>query len=242
MVVSKGSMNVQVHELAKSVEQVRLITAGAGGTIGQLSYSQGGGAAPAQQGGDSSLANQPSTAQLTLRVPASKLPEVEKSVAGLGDVLSQSAEESDVTQEHIDLVARIDNLKAEEIRLRKMLDAAKTVDEMLAVDRELARVQGDIESMQAQLAYLERQAAQATLSLTLSEPGALVRPGSGGWGFGSAITYGVQAAVIILRSMIASLIALSPLLLVGLLIWALVRAIRRRRRAKKEPAPQDPAA
>ena len=242
MVISTASMNIQVDELTKSVEQVRVLAAGAGGTISQLSYSQGGPTAPiTPQVEGSSAAKQPSTAQLTLRVPASKLPEVEKSAAALGKVLSQTAEESDVTQEHIDLAARIANLQAEEVRLRKMLDQAKNVSEMLAVERELSRVQGDIESMQAQLAYLERQAAQATLSLTLSEPGALVRPGSGGWGLGSAVTYGFQAAAIILRTIIASLIALSPLLVIGLLVWALVRTIRRRRRAKKELASQDPA-
>jgi len=242
MVVSKASMSIQVDELTKSVEQVRAITAAAGGTISQLSYSQGGSTTPiTPQGENSSAGSQPSTAQLVLRIPASKLPEVEKSAAALGSVLSQTAEESDVTQEHVDLVARIDNLKAEEIRLRKMLDQAKNVSEMLAVERELARVQGDIESMQAQLAYLERQAAQATLSLNLSEPGALVRPASGGWGLGSAVTFGVQAAAAILRTIIASLIALSPLLLIGLLIWALVRGIRRRRKAKQEPVPEVPA-
>jgi hypothetical protein len=242
IVIAKAAMSVEVGNLEKTVEQVRAITATAGGTISQLSYSQGSGGTPVTpQTSGSSAADQPSTAQLTLRVPASKLPEVERSVRALGNVLSQSAEESDVTQQHVDLVARIDNLKAEEVRLRSMLDKAKTVGEMLAVERELARVQGDIESMQAQLAYLDTQAAQATLTVALSEPGALVRPGSGGWGLGSAITTGVQAAAIILRTIIASLIAFSPLILLGLLVWLIVKLIRSRRRAAKEHAPQEPA-
>ena len=241
MVVAAASMHVQVDQLEKSVEQLRAITAGAGGTVSQLSYTQGDGGSPiTPQVEGSSAAAQPSTALLTLRVPAAKLPEVEKKVRGMGNVLSQTAEETDVTQQHLDLAARIANLQAEEVRLRAMLDKAKNVSEMLAVERELARVQGDIESMQAQLTYLERQAAQATLSVTLSEPGALVRPASGGWGLGSAVTSGFQGAAIFLRAMIASLIALSPLILFGVLIWLVIRTIRRRRKVKKEPVAQEP--
>jgi hypothetical protein len=159
----------------------------------------------------------------------------------MGDVLSQSAQASDVGQQHVDLAARVANLRAEETRLRTMLGSAKNVEEMLAVESELARVQGDIESMQAQLTYLERQAAQATLTLNLLEPGALVRPASAGWGLGSAVTAGVQAAAGIVRTMIAGTIALSPLAVVVLLAWAVRRLARRRRTGGSEPISPEPA-
>ena len=47
---------------------------------------------------------------------------------------------------------------------------------MLAIERELARVRGDIESMTAQLTTMERQAAMATLTIELVEPKPIVRP------------------------------------------------------------------
>lgn len=244
MVIANASMDVQVKDLDKSVEQIRAVVASAGGTVAELAFTRGSGATPAPlQSSGSSATRQPSTASMTLRIPAAKLAETEKRVGAMGDVLAQTAEESDVTQQHVDMAARIANLQAEEARLRTMLAAAKNVNEMLAVERELARVQGDIESMQAQLAYLERQAAQATLSLKLVEPGALVRPGSGGWGFGSAVTSGVQAAAAIVRVVVAATIALSPLVLAALIVWAVVRLIRRRRRAARsqEPTSSEPS-
>jgi hypothetical protein len=241
MIVATASMDLRVDGLDKTVEAIRSIVAASGGTIDELVYSQGAGAGagpiPLKAAG-SSANRQPSSAQLTLRIPATQLPEIQKRIAAMGDVLSQSATESDVTQQHLDLAARIANLQAEEARLRAMLGKAKNVSEMLAVERELARVQGDIESMQAQLTYLERQAAQATLSLSLQEPGALVRPGSGGWGLGSAVTSGVQAAAAITRTMVAGSIAVSPLAIAGLLAWAVVRLIRRRAAGGRPTSPE----
>ena len=69
----------------------------------------------------------------------------------LGKVLSESSADDDVTQQHVDLKARLTNAKAEEARLRTFFDQAKSVTDMLAIERELARVRGDIESMTAQL-------------------------------------------------------------------------------------------
>ena len=156
-------------------------------------------------------------------------------------MLAQTADETDVTQQHVDLAARIVNLQAEVARLRSMMGRAKNVDEMLAVEHELARVQGDVESMQAQLAYLERQAAQATIILNLTEPGALVRPQTGGWGIGAAVTSGVQAAALVTRTIVAGSIALSPLLVISLLAWLVVAVVRRRRRSIRPPVAPDPA-
>ena len=242
MVVTTASMDIRVSALDQAVERVRLLTTAAGGSIAQLTLAQGAEAGlDAAGAGASSAQRQPSSAQVTLRVPASQLPQIQKSVAAMGDVLSQSAQASDVGQQHVDLAARVANLRAEETRLRTMLGSAKNVEEMLAVESELARVQGDIESMQAQLTYLERQAAQATLTLNLLEPGALVRPASAGWGLGSAVTAGVQAAAGIVRTMIAGTIALSPLAVVVLLAWAVRRLARRRRTGGSEPISPEPA-
>ena len=113
---------------------------------------------------------------VTLRVPAEKLASVEAQVAKLGKVLTQSAVRERCHPAARRPAARLKNLQAEEVRLRSFLDKATKVSEMLEIERELSRVRGEIESMQAQIAYLEQQAALATLTLALSAPGALVQP------------------------------------------------------------------
>ena len=178
---------------------------------------------------------------MTLRVPAEKLASVEAEAAKLGKVLSQSASEDDVTQQHIDLEARLKNLQAEEVRLRGFLDQATKVTEMLEVERELSRVRGEIESMQAQIAYLEQQAAMATLTLALSAPGSLVQPSGGTWGFGTAITTGVQAAAAVIKTLIVLIIALSPVLLVVAIVVLVWRSRRRSKAAARARAEQEAA-
>ncbi|MEO7589313.1 MAG: DUF4349 domain-containing protein, partial [Arachnia sp.] len=119
---------------------------------------------------------------VTVRVPTDGYEDFIAAVAGLGVVKFQSEATSDVTQEHLDLSARLENLRAQEVRLRAFFDAAKNVEDMLAVEKELGRVRGDIESLDAQVTYLERQAAMATVTVELTEPRAVVRPGGESWG------------------------------------------------------------
>jgi hypothetical protein len=185
---------------------------------------------------DSSVPS-PASATATLRVPAADLEALIADVSELGVVVTQTGSASDVTEQYIDLAARMKNLKAEEARLRSFFDRAEKVSELLAVETELARVRGDIEALQAQIDYLERQVAKATLTVSMSESGPIVRPESGDWGFVEAITLGIQAAARVLTTLITGLIAIAPLLLLaGLVVW-IVRAVRKRR-GKGTPAPE----
>jgi len=234
LVVMTAAMALRVARLDEAVTSVRRIATSSGSQIANLSIYTGEPSptpVPLVEQDGASQATGPGTADITLRVPAKKLASVEKQVAALGTVLTQSTAEDDVTQEHIDLSARLKNLRAEEVRLRSFLDDATKVSEMLEVERELARVRGEIESMQAQLTYLERQAALATLTLTLSEPGPVVSPGSEGWGLADAVTRGVQTAAALVRAVITVIVALIPLIALVAFVLIIGRFIRRRRKA-----------
>lgn len=175
----------------------------------------------------------PLNAYVTVRVPSDKLADFTKRVAALGTVLRESANQSDVTQQHIDMEARLKNLRAEEARLREFLDAATNVKDMLAVETELSRVRGEIEAMQSQLDYLDKQVAYGTLTVELQKPAPVVRPTGTDWGFGDAITTGIRTAVNVLRSTLTILIALSPIILAGLVFFILLRWILRRSSRKR---------
>ena len=235
LIVVNAGMDVRVKDVNKALDAIRAAAAAAGGTVTDLTVASGTGETPSPQPLDTSSAARstgPSSATVTLRIPVAKLPDVQRRVTSLGDVVSQSSSESDVTQQHVDMAARLKNLQAEEVRLRDLLKRAGSVSDLLEVERELSRVRGEIESMQAQLAYLEKQAAMATLSITLAQPGALVRPPAATWGIADAFTLGVQSAAGVVRAFITGAIALSPVALLALLAWVVWRlATRRRRRA-----------
>jgi len=234
LVIMSASMALRVADLDGAVTSVRRIASSTGSQISNLSVYAGEPSpspVPLADRATGSETSGPGTADITLRVPAAKLAAVEKAVAELGTVLTQATAEDDVTQQHIDLAARLKNLRAEEARLRSFLDDAKKVSEMLEVERELSRVRGEIESMQAQLTYLEHQAAMATLTISLSEPGPVVSPGTPGWGFTEAVTRGVRTAAALIGATISVLIAVVPLLVLAAIILLARRFIRRRRKS-----------
>lgn len=173
---------------------------------------------------------------VTVRVPAASFDQFIDDVIALGTVRFQSEDTEDVTQQYIDLSARLENLRVEEQRLREFFDAAKNVEEMLAIEAELSRVRGEIESMDAQVKYLERQAAMATVTIELTEPRPVVRPDGESWGFREAVTSGFRGAAEVINFGIALIIATAPLWLLGLAAFFIVRAIVRRRRKTHQPS------
>lgn len=176
---------------------------------------------------------------VTLRVPAESLDAFVAAAMELGDVKYQSEDTQDVTQQHVDLSARLENLRAEEARLRSFFDAAKNVQEMLAVEVELNRVRQEIESLDAQVKYLERQAAMATVTIELTEERDVVSPDGDDWGFKDAITNGIRGAMKVITFGLAFVITTFPLWGIALVAFFVVRAVIKRRRAKAPSAAMD---
>lgn len=229
LTVRNAQLAMRVNDVQDAVDTLRRLAGEASATVQSLTLSDDGGVVTL--GTESSDdRGTPRSAYVILRVPVELLDRLTDELAGIGTIVSQSESADDVTEQHVDLAARLKNMRSEEERLRSFFAAAKNVTEMLAVETELARVRGEIESLQAQVDYLERQAAQATLTVELHEPGAVVRPDGVDWGFGDAITLGVQASAAALRTLLTAAVAASPFALIGLVVWVFVRVGRRRRR------------
>jgi len=108
-------------------------------------------------------------ASLTLRVPAAKLDGVLELLGKLGDEELRSVTAEDVTRQTIDLEARLKSARELRDRLRALLAQAKNVPEILEVERELARVQAEVESMEAFLQSLRQRVALSRIDLELKQ-------------------------------------------------------------------------
>ena len=106
---------------------------------------------------------------MDVRVPSASFDRLVEEIKGYGDVEHASDSVQDVTQQYIDLEARIKNLKAEEERFVAIFEQADTVEDMLAVERELARLRGDIESLEGQFRYLSNRVDYASLQIGIEE-------------------------------------------------------------------------
>ena len=106
---------------------------------------------------------------ITLRVPADEYDEMVGQVKEMAlEVTWESTNSQDVTEEYVDLSARLGNLEATADRVRAFLDDSETVEEALAVNQELSRLEGEIEVIKGRMQYLSQSAAFSTLTVSLT--------------------------------------------------------------------------
>lgn len=107
---------------------------------------------------------------ITVRVPSDKFFEIIQAIKELAQIVEvEQTNAQDVTEQFIDLEARLRNLRATEQQYLELLKRSGSVGDILQVTRELSQVRGQIESLQGQIQYLERQSDMATITVNLSE-------------------------------------------------------------------------
>jgi hypothetical protein len=101
-------------------------------------------------------------------VPVDDFEALVRALRTLGAVTNESAAGQDVTDEYVDLDARLGNLQATQARLRSFLDRATNVTETLTVDAELRRIEEEIEVIEGRMGYLAGRSAYSTIHLELN--------------------------------------------------------------------------
>jgi hypothetical protein len=136
---------------------VERIVVDAGGFVGRLDVS-------GERGDTRSL-------RATVRVPSDRLDQVLTALRRLGKVQAESQGADDVTEQVVDLNARLTNARNTEKRLTLVLEQRTgKVADVLQVEREIARVREEIERMDAERTTLERRVTYATVTLDIVEP------------------------------------------------------------------------
>ena len=203
---------VRRGNLELEVEDVELLV----GTIDSLAASWSGFVADAQV---TQNADGHHRASVTLRVPEAEFAMALAALRGLGTVRGHAVTSEDVTKAYFDLETRLAVTRETEARLRELL-ASNTgkLSEVLQVERELSRVIGQIESMEGQKRYFDRQVALSTIALTLYEPEAIVRASALDLlrrAFMNAVGMFVTSLAMLIQLMVVAL----PWLVVVLLGW-----------------------
>ncbi|MCY3919862.1 MAG: DUF4349 domain-containing protein [Chloroflexi bacterium] len=180
-VISTGFVSVEVEDVPAAAEQVRIAAESLGGFVENSVVS-----------GDDEQA----FADVTIRVPQDVFLDALDRIRRIGEVRSEDLRAQDVTEQFIDLNARLRSALRTEGSLLGLLDRATDVEDVIAIERELSRVRADIERLQGQLNFLERRVALATLSVSLFTPSAArTEPPSAYFGIESDDVAGDIAAV-----------------------------------------------
>jgi hypothetical protein len=105
-------------------------------------------------------------ATLTMGMPVTQFEKALSRLRGLSvQVLDETASGEDVTNQYVDLQSQLTNLEATRDRIKSFLDEAKTVDEALRINQELATVEAQIEQIKGQMNYLQDRSAFSTITV-----------------------------------------------------------------------------
>ena len=104
---------------------------------------------------------------LKLRVPTARLDSVTAGLETLGKVTFRQSESRDVTSEYVDTAARLKNAIALRDRLRELLAKTAAIAEVLEIEKELARVQGEIDAFEARRAAMKDEVDLADINCEL---------------------------------------------------------------------------
>ncbi len=206
MVIRTGQAFIEVDKVDPAVLRIRQLTAQLGGYITNSAISGGN--------------DQIRVATLELKIPVTKYDQAVGSLSTIGKVETVNSTAQDVGEEFVDVSARVKNSGRLEERLITLL-ATRTgkLDEVLRVERELARVREEIERYEGRLRYLSARVAMSTLSITVHEPAPILGNTPGENPIAAALRRAWKNFVGLVAALIASLGVVIPLALIAFGGW-----------------------
>ena len=156
MIVQTASLTILATNYDEASTAIEKLAAGHGGYVEKLD-------AKAQTGNARELT-------ASLRIPTRQLDGFLADVRKLGHVEEETRSNEEVSDQYVDLQARLKSARATEQRLIELLGTCTgKLQDVLEAERELARIRGEIESMQGQSALLVHRVNYAAVQLDLNE-------------------------------------------------------------------------
>jgi hypothetical protein len=157
MIIRTGQASVEVDSLAPAIATLRNLAGRLGGYLANTSY----------QGGR----EQHPSASIEIKVPSDRFDDLLSGLTPLGRLEYANVTSQDVGEEYADIDARVTNAKRLEQRLIELLaNRPGKLQEILELERELARVREEIERYEGRMRYLRSHASLSSLTISVHEP------------------------------------------------------------------------
>jgi hypothetical protein len=206
MMIRTGQAFIEVEKIDPAVLRIRQLTAQVGGYITNSSMSGG--------------RDQIRQATIEIKIPSGRYDQAVGSLSTIGKVETVNSTAQDVGEEFVDVTARVTNSRRLEERLLSLLaNRTGKLDEVLRVERELARVREEIERYEGRLRYLSTRVALSTLTITVHEPAPILGSDPGSNPIAAALRRAWRNFVGLIAGIIASLGVLIPLSLIAAAGW-----------------------
>lgn len=224
MIIRTGDASIEVDSLDSGIAAVRALAGRLGGYVANTSMQAG--------------KDQTHAATLQLKIPSARFDDALVALQPIGKLESTNVSAEDVGEEYVDVSAQVANGRKLEQRLIELL-ATRTgkLSDVLQVERELARVRGEIDRQEGRLRYLRAHTAMSTLSVTVHEPVPILgKQGSGGV-IAQSFRQSWRNFVGFIAGFIEALGTLVPLaVLLALVALGVVKTARRAKRPVTEGA------
>jgi hypothetical protein len=220
-IIRNGSVVFEVQDADRAVDAVKAMVTSLGGYL-----------ASEQRNQDSRQGRQ---ASLTCRVPAQKLDELIAKLRDIGEQQAVNLSAEDISEQYLDLEVRLRTQQQLEARLRSLLDRpSNRLSDLLDIEKEIARVRGEIDSMQGRKRYWDNLVAFSTLTVQVHEPRPVIAAEEGGVWATLTQSLGTSANYLVLTvaGLIAALGVVLPLAVAALAAFWVVRFLWRRARPK----------
>jgi len=151
MLVWRANLTLEVWDVAAGIKQAVDVAEQFGGYV------------------ESKSEGSKSFSSLRMRIPAERFRSAVGALEGLGEVTRKSVSGEDVTEQYVDIEARLKTKKELRDRLQQLLAKAKDVKDVIAIETELNRIQADIDSMEARMRVLKGQVDYATVDVSFTK-------------------------------------------------------------------------
>ncbi|MHB1416937.1 MAG: DUF4349 domain-containing protein [Chloroflexota bacterium] len=224
-VIRNAEATLIVKDVETAVGEVEDLANASGGHVSQSNT---------RRQGDSLVAD------LVIQVPVDSFDATLDALKGLAvDVESVNTTSEDVTEEFVDNESRLRNLRATEQSTLRLLDQATRMEDILAVQRELTNIRGEIEKIEGRQQFLQRRVEMSTITVHLRlESATVLAAGRTGWQPLRTAAVAWEASLSFLK------VASDAILTLVVFFWwafpvaaATVVLIRRRGRGKQRKVP-----
>jgi hypothetical protein len=199
----------------------------------------------------SRVPGEPQHGTWTVRIPADRSDAFRADLRNVGKLVHSKLDSQDVTDQYFDTQAEQTNLEVREKALRGLYDktiANAKLTDLLEVDRELARVRGEINTLKGRLQRWDKLVAYATYTVTIDERRSTEEAPAAPFGIVAGERFGdsLSGLTAFGRFLLLFFIILSPwLVLLAVIlvpVWLVVRRKTRPVLATLAPAEQSPPA
>jgi hypothetical protein len=179
--------------------------------------------------------NENPSEEVIVRIPGKHFDKfMDDVLKGAEEVDSKTVDIEDVTEQFVDIEARLKNKKQLEEKYQELLKKANNIDDILRVEEQISAIREDIEASEGRLKYLNSRVNYSTINLTFYEKRTT------GFNFGGKLGKAMENGGTGFLWFIIGFMSLWPLWIFGLVLWFVIVRIIKRYNKKKAQVPVQP--